>query len=781
MPGWYVHMEVAKKMADRLRAGDVPPDFPGGAAAAQQLGELAHEWRNYLALGALGPDIFFLLPDFKSTTGNVLLHFVDWVRDVYEVIDEDFLSKWEKWIGPVSSGAGDILNHVTGDVLGEIGQALQELGGAVQNAVLDLITRLWDWFSLLSSGVPQGFGETAFFWSDIFHYRKTYAFPRELFRTAGSDQLKAFALGWMAHCAGDITGHSFVNEKCGGPYRLHWQRHHVIENHMDAFVYDSQHGATEPYGEYGTSALHFRVAFRKRNDAPYNGAEDAPAYDYFTGFPFYDSSPAGDFQREQLWDLDSGDMPDELCDHILQTMRTIFGDDPTGQNPKIFDEPRILTDDPPQFRDGNSGRPSRETMQDTFWTLYHYLKFVTTDGFTPRRPPAPEWIDPGTFNPPPFPGSDAGVGDDPSRGEDPGDDDSFNLLDLLLALFAVAAWIIEFGIWLATLPAAAVAQLLSMPGREALYYTAVLPAWQLYLAFRKPLVMSGFLIPRPEEISVGLVQLGISSQGPLEALAAALASPTGTAPAALPVDEHSGRIPPSGRDADRAYPRAIVADDPSLIANIAGYFGDVFCGSPVQPSEFLRPWMYPDANNAGRVNGWEAPLAHAGPFVQGDDARVLMNHAPGDDTARAAFEAATTPAETEKACETHFPGGRHLGDPVDYSVYLAAALAADRDLPDFNLDADRGYAYHCWDWDRIKGREHEPTALQEDRFTFLEPCTVPEGYCQPKNGASRHYDPNLNLAIHYEETAPPNQCKPAPVTPAQIDDAGGIPPEGGRR
>src|SRR6266498_2868740 len=98
MPGWYVHMEVAKKMVDRLRAGDVPADFPGGAAAAQQLGEMAHKWRNYLALGALGPDIAFLLPDFKSETGNVLLHFVERLVNVAQ-----FLSKFEKWIGPVSS------------------------------------------------------------------------------------------------------------------------------------------------------------------------------------------------------------------------------------------------------------------------------------------------------------------------------------------------------------------------------------------------------------------------------------------------------------------------------------------------------------------------------------------------------------------------------------------------------------------------------------------------------------------------------------------------------
>ena len=46
MPGWYIHMEAAKKAVDRLRAGDVPPDFPGGAAEDQQLGEIAYKWRQ---------------------------------------------------------------------------------------------------------------------------------------------------------------------------------------------------------------------------------------------------------------------------------------------------------------------------------------------------------------------------------------------------------------------------------------------------------------------------------------------------------------------------------------------------------------------------------------------------------------------------------------------------------------------------------------------------------------------------------------------------------------
>ena len=47
---------------------------------------------------------------------------------------------------------------------------------------------------------------------------------------------------------------------------------------MDSENYGARHGGSL-YAEYGTSALHFRLAFRHREDAPYNGRDDAPAYD----------------------------------------------------------------------------------------------------------------------------------------------------------------------------------------------------------------------------------------------------------------------------------------------------------------------------------------------------------------------------------------------------------------------------------------------------------------------------------------------------------------------
>ena len=141
MPGWYIHMETATMVAKRLQAADLPPDATITPLDAQHLGELAHTWRNYLAAGAIGPDIFFLLPDFKGDKGNVLLTVTDWVLSVWDTLDSEFVSKWEKWAQPAIDGVGDVLNQATGGVLQELGQALQELSAAITDAILELFTQ----------------------------------------------------------------------------------------------------------------------------------------------------------------------------------------------------------------------------------------------------------------------------------------------------------------------------------------------------------------------------------------------------------------------------------------------------------------------------------------------------------------------------------------------------------------------------------------------------------------------------------------------------------------
>ena len=42
-------------------------------------------------------------------------------------------------------------------------------------------------------------------------------------------------------------------------------------------------------------------------------------------------------------------------------------------------------------------------------------------------------------------------------------------------------------------------------------------------------------------------------------------------------------------------------------------------------SQWASPWLYPSSNLAGDRVGWEANLAHVGPWLQGDTASSLLD------------------------------------------------------------------------------------------------------------------------------------------------------------
>ena len=301
---------------------------------------------------------------------------------------------------------------------------------------------------------------------------------------------------------------------------------------------------------------------------------------------------------------------------------------------------------------------------------------------------------------------------------------------------------------------------------------------------RQPLVLSGFLIPKRNEISMGLIQLGVSPSAPVADLVAALASPGAVFPESPPPSELSGRVATveggaPAFEADDEYSRDAIVDRPTVIERLLFYklpkaMDKVVCHKEgPQPSEYLRSWRYPLANNEKQEIFKEKERTHAGPWFQGQLPEILMNGSPGDPGVRAAFEAAKTPEDTEGLCEKNFPAGKHLGDPVDYSVYLVGRLT-NPDLkasvpPDFNLDSDRGYAYHCWDWKRtgttpdIVSPDFCPADLSPGttvRFDFPQPCTVPQGFCNwtvpPR---MPNYDGTTPRQIFYLDGPVPGFCQ----------------------
>jgi hypothetical protein len=799
MPGWYVHMEAAREITRRLLDGDLPEGFPATVAEARTLGQSCHTWRNYLAIGSLGPDLFYLLPDYSDELGCVIRHVLEWVIDVWDVIDAQFVGKWEAWMGPIQANDAQLASQLTTGLSNQLASVLNDLSAAMNSAFGSLMTRMGDWFGLLTSGVPQGYGDDAFYWSDIFHYRRTYQFPYVLYQqaaaareTAASDRERsdadarmAFAVGWMSHCSTDVTGHPFTNAKAGGPYRDHWQRHHLVENHMDSQNYSAQNPGP-CYGERGTSALHFYVAFRSRDDAPYTMRDDGPAYDYFASFPPYDTSdnPTAAAARRSLFDLDSGGLPDLLVDALRSAMAEVYPDD----------GPKILTQDPQYTASGqdeSDGRPNAEALAEMWRIVYAYLKISGSDGLSPLRPQPPGFLTGHSFPTPP--GGTYGVDDDPARGADVDDDSQFTLLDLVLALFG---WIIYVGqviVWLATVLPGLITDVTTFPARAVNYWAVQVPAWYLYLLARRALVMSGFLTPKPEEIDPGLTTLG-SSSGPFS-IAMALDSPLGDAQPPFTVTEPSGRASDTDATAlDPDYPRNIVRDNPadvlavdltSLAHGPLRYAGDG--QTSYRPTEWLAPWRYPASNQAGLPVPREGAGTMVGPYVVGDQSTVLLPGPGGDSAARSQLELCTTPEETARVLDTLLPAGRNLGGPVDYGLYLIGRMMTGKPgdfvVPDFNLDADRGYGWRCWDWDRhSEGPKQEwkcapsLTPTPQSDFSYRQPCTPPQFFHADHDNEhqfgqgtstpidSQWYNAKTSLRMHYlgrqAEPAPPDDQDP---------------------
>ncbi len=700
MPGWYIHMDVARKALAALSKNQgAAGTFGQGGPGAKDLEGIAHANPAYVALGAIGPDIFFLLPDFKPPVGTMLWGAATTIRDIYTWWDDNFLGPYEKQLGPIAANTADELAAITGELSKQLSSIFSRALQLILDTLIVLSVRSYDVFGFLGSGVPQGYDEQAFFWSDMLHYRRTYEFAARLWQNASAEKdqarrarFQAFALGWMSHLATDVVGHSFVNEKSGGPYRLHWQRHHLVENHMDARVYDSENGGKAMYPMLSSAARHLWIAFNPDGSSRVDFFQPQPGPDYLQG----DDTPSS-LDRKSKWDFDS-DLPDELAAFVAQTLRDVYPE----RNPKQPADPKGMGADHPtiisSLQDGHDGYADPDKIVVTYWWLYRYLKWISTDYFKLLHPKPPD-----VFNLPPFP-SPPGTGEsDPGPGTDDASDWQ-TFLDILLAIFAWIVYLLEVAAW----PALAIADLITSAGtypvRELLYESLELPLYNAWLALHWYLSMTGFVSPMKGEISPGLMTLGSGVGDVWKTVQAALADPLGgLKPEPLAGTERSGGDPD-----ERPLPRDVVTDAQASLGAFIDWVRGVSCGAGDTPSEFMRPWLWPDKDNENRDVLTEGHTIWASPFRAPQDATVLFTPAPGDATARHDLAQAKNENETIQIARDHLRHGRHLGDPVDYSGYVVAQLTRDPAGPNppppanFNLDSDRGYGYLCWDWLRSR-------------------------------------------------------------------------------
>jgi hypothetical protein len=99
----------------------------------RHLGQLMKDFPNFASLGAIGPDLFFFLPDFRDNNkiqlSSVLVVILRFLDGLYKTLDP-YISKYEKYLGPIGEDTGEEISRLTGglsEAVGNIGGELASI------------------------------------------------------------------------------------------------------------------------------------------------------------------------------------------------------------------------------------------------------------------------------------------------------------------------------------------------------------------------------------------------------------------------------------------------------------------------------------------------------------------------------------------------------------------------------------------------------------------------------------------------------------------------------
>jgi hypothetical protein len=715
MPAHFTHIYAARRVADYLFAGNVP-EWPGGAVGAGiaydpvTCGRIMKKWEKYTATGAIGPDLFYFSQDYGSDpltklSDDIMLalavyFFYNSAKDenwepLLKILDDvdstvgkivrfiiklmklwhEFVATWESTLGPFVEAAGTALDDLTGGVLSEAGDALEQLKTGLLNFVEEELLTYKDIFRMFDTSVNKGSDERSMTWGDMVHYRRTSEIAKNLIIQAEAilagdattdaeitarqdqyEQLLAFAFGWLTHVGTDTVGHSFTNTQCGGPFRNHPQRHHLIENHMDAWNYryakavpPDPLAADDTYPDLTTSGLAFAVAItdnpadptQRPAEIPTDKAAATAALRADGELPDWMADAivkalietyAAGFGRTKPVEPDTTDdaAEDEKVQYAAQVAATAGQDpdEPQPTHPLIFggrDYQATITGNvliaaifdltghgetapvvellklicpTPDF-DVPHGFPLPWQVKTCYkLMLWYYNMFYTTDAWTLRKPRQPDPI----ILPPSQDFTDLLGGPDDSQG--PGVQDSgFDICD---ALKSVIEWVTRM-IDAAVKLVGDLIKMLASPGsyliRLGLYELAMV-VWDLTRKIHEIITHTGFAVPHGEvhyddnhELMLGneIDQPLITVGGSVDNMFQQALNDALDPMGNL--DSKADLAPP--RDppgSDTKYPRympAVFRGPGDALVPVIG--PGPLPGSPpeIQTREYRRPWAYP--------------------------------------------------------------------------------------------------------------------------------------------------------------------------------------------
>jgi hypothetical protein len=300
-----------------------------------------------------------------------------------------------------------------------------------------------------------------------------------------------------------------------------------------------------------------------------------------------------------------------------------------------------------------------------------------------------------------------------------------------------------------------IASAATYPLREEIYEHITLPMWEAGEAIRMILCHLGYFMPQsaqdwpgttdmkyPNEVDEQLIRLGHSVDS---AFQQALAD-------SFDVLGNLDRDPNLNLDGVRDTLNQPNPWLPIRTARDSPFPPHVFNIGRDNIVEFLRPWAYPDKNNETdtAINGnfLEGPLTIPGPYPQDIMPHQMFTSTRAiSNTARVKYQQAGCPNDTllySQAYILHESNGLReegwnktqtnpLGDPIPFSAYLIGQIACnpnfvslkDGNQANFNLDADRGYGYLCWDWTRSSTSTNKNEDGRDN--VYPDPSTWPEG------------------------------------------------------
>ena len=247
MPKYGVHQIVLDKVYQKLNDQN------------HYLANIVRQNKKEAMLGAIGPDLFFWSPEYQAF--DRLIGIYKAIKNFKESVDSivaPFENAVDQVKGAMLKTMSDLGDKQTAAMIGLISQVKNTqqyvnntlttgaLAGSLKgtNFLTDLsglpniVSEIFDLF------VPdrqKNLTIDEWYWFDVLHYRKTGDFAEQLLKNAlssGSDKKLAYACGYLSHIATDLTGHPFVNQIVGGPYRLNVQRHATVENYIDGRIYN---------------------------------------------------------------------------------------------------------------------------------------------------------------------------------------------------------------------------------------------------------------------------------------------------------------------------------------------------------------------------------------------------------------------------------------------------------------------------------------------------------------------------------------------------------------